>query len=153
MAACGTRKSYQEGCHCALCREAHRVFCARQRQRRKLPVAALMPVDYPAAVDAPHSAGFRVTTKKSTRDGRPVADATPGRVEAGVLAEIELLGKHGRPGLAEGAISMARILDNPLAVSTQPAAAMDALRKGRPVSRGRLRAVQQLSRRGSPDAG
>jgi hypothetical protein len=40
-----------------------------------------------------------------------------------VLLEIEAIGAHHRPGLAAAALALARILDNPKALSTQPAAA------------------------------
>jgi hypothetical protein len=46
----------------------------------------------------------------------------PAPVESGVEAEIEGL-TEARPGLAEMALAMARILDNPKAVNQQPAAA------------------------------
>jgi hypothetical protein len=45
----------------------------------------------------------------------------PGRVECGVRAE--LAGLTERPGLVAVALAMARVLDNPRAVSSQPAAA------------------------------
>jgi hypothetical protein len=47
-----------------------------------------------------------------------------GPVESAVSLEIEELGAHQRPGLAAGASAMARILDNPKAVSSQPPAAL-----------------------------
>jgi hypothetical protein len=48
----------------------------------------------------------------------------PGRVEAAVEAEIAGLAQaEARPGLAQTALALARILDSPRAVSTQAAAA------------------------------
>lgn len=48
----------------------------------------------------------------------------PGRVELGVEAEIRALAQaEARPGLAAIALALARITDNPGAVSHQPAAA------------------------------
>jgi hypothetical protein len=44
-------------------------------------------------------------------------------VEAAVLAEVQALGWGVRPGLVAAAVAMARILDNPKAVSSQPPAA------------------------------
>ena len=48
----------------------------------------------------------------------------PGRVEAAIAQEIEGLAlAAARPALVEAAISLGKILDNPRAVSQQPAAA------------------------------
>ena len=44
-------------------------------------------------------------------------------VEAAVAEEIGALGDHNRPGLEAAAMALARLMDNPRAVSTQPAAA------------------------------
>jgi hypothetical protein len=51
------------------------------------------------------------------------ADLAPANVEAAVLGEVQALGSTVRPGLVAAAIAMARILDNPKAVSSQPPAA------------------------------
>jgi hypothetical protein len=56
-----------------------------------------------------------------------------------------------RPGLVACALAMARILDNPLAMPQQPAAAgrlvelLDKLRKGQPRRGGKLAAVQAMT--------
>lgn len=47
----------------------------------------------------------------------------PGPVESGAQEEIQGLASEARPGLAQVALAMSRILDNPKAVSQQPAAA------------------------------
>ena len=86
-------------------------------------------------------------------------DARPRRRPPSPRAECpgKLLGDHGRPGLAAGAVSMARILDNPLAVSTQPAACrqlmavLDVLHTAAVPRHGRLAVIQEMSTR--PDAG
>ncbi len=49
-------------------------------------------------------------------------EVVAGGVEAGIQAEIEALGSH-RPGLAAAELARARIMDNPTATSSQPAAA------------------------------
>jgi hypothetical protein len=46
-----------------------------------------------------------------------------GSVESGVAAETDGLAAQARPGLAQVALALARIMDNPRAVATQPAAA------------------------------
>ena len=53
----------------------------------------------------------------------PGGTAVSGAVEAAVAAEIAEMGSGVRPGLAAVALAMARILDNPKAVSSQPPAA------------------------------
>jgi hypothetical protein len=98
----GTQRRYVEGCRCEDCREAHRV-CARQYRERRAngePGPASVVVVPPAVV------------------------AEPGPVELGVVAEIGGLGEaEARPGLAQTALALARIMDNPKAVNQQPAAA------------------------------
>lgn len=44
-------------------------------------------------------------------------------VEGAVSAEIGALGEHNRPGLAATALALARVMDNPKATYSQPAAA------------------------------
>jgi len=73
---------------------------------------------------------------------------------AGVSAEIEALGSHPRPGLEAVAMAVAEVLDNPKAVSTQPAAAkvlaslLDKLRSASAQGhRGSLAVVRAMSSR------
>jgi len=99
----GTQRRYVEGCRCEDCKEAHRVSARDYRERRANGQTR------PASVVAIPSA---VVSESSG----------PGRVEAGVQAELAGLAQS-RPGLAAAALALARILDNPRAVSSQPAAA------------------------------
>ena len=126
----GTRRGYNDGCRCEDCKDAQRLYQRRYRERRAagnaLPPAA--DVSLPAA-------------------------GVPGPVESGVQAEIAGL-SEARPGLAQAALAMARILDNQRAVSSQPAAAkvltslLDKLRSASaPNHRGRLRVVRAMSPR------
>ena len=77
-------------------------------------------------------------------------------VESAVLAEINALdGSTVRPGLAAAAVAMARILDNPKAVSSQPPAArvltssLDKLRSASAQGRrGRLSVVRTMTEKG-----
>lgn len=73
-------------------------------------------------------------------------------VEAAVSEEIASLGNHHRPGLEATALALARIMDNPRATSTQPAAAkvlcalLDKLRSATARgNRGRLAVVRSIS--------
>jgi hypothetical protein len=79
----------------------------------------------------------------------------PGPVEVAVEAETAELAE-ARPGLAQTALAMARLLDNPRAVSSQPAAAkvlaslLGELRKGSARGRrGNLAVVRSLTEKGN----
>lgn len=96
-------------------------------------------------------------TSANTRSAATHRQQTPiGGVVAGVTAEIEWMCRHQRPGLAAAAVALAEILDNPKAVSSQPAAAkvlatlLEQLRsasaRGR---RGNLAVVRAMSSSGS----
>jgi hypothetical protein len=79
----------------------------------------------------------------------------PGPLERGVEAEISGPGAQARPGLAQAALAMARLMDNPRAVNQQPAAAKvlatlleklhSASARGR---RGSLSVVREMSDKG-----
>lgn len=89
------RRGYNDGCRCDDCKDVQRLYQQRYRERRQPPP----PVGNLAT-----------------------AASGPGPVELAVEAEIgELAG--ARPGLAQIALALARVLDNPKAVSSQPAAA------------------------------
>jgi hypothetical protein len=81
---------------------------------------------------------------------------TPGPVESAVNDEIGGLAAEARPGLAQVALCMARLLDNPRAVNQQPAAAKtlaSLLEKLRSASahgrRGGLAVVRDMTKKGS----
>jgi hypothetical protein len=87
----------------------------------------------------------------------PVAAAEPGPgpVEIGVSEEIDGLAAQARPGLAAAALCLARLLDNPKAISQQPAAAkvlISMLEKLRAASargrRGNLSVVKSMTEKG-----
>jgi hypothetical protein len=94
----------------------------------------------------------RADNSECGRDRVIAGNTRPRRV--GVEAEIVELA-DARPGLAQAALAMARILDNPSAVSSQPAAAkvlaglLDKLRsasaRGR---RGGLALVRTMTEKG-----
>lgn len=92
----GTRRRYVEGCHCPDCTEANSVYQANYRQGR--------------------AGGESATPSVAVSVSSPV---TPGPVEVAVGAEVRGLAEV-RPGLAEVALALARILDNPKAISQQP---------------------------------
>ena len=131
------RTRYTRGCRCDVCKAAQRDYQRnRYRCRSGLPVK---PEGPPPLIVA-------------SADGQGEA----GPVESAVQAELHSLhAATDRPGLAQTALALARILDNPKAVSSQPAAAkvlvalLDKLRstsaRGR---RGGLALVRTMTEKG-----
>jgi hypothetical protein len=137
----GTRKSYQAGCACELCKGAEAAY---RRERRRLKREAVGEF-----------AAHPVTNLSLvTGHGSPAptdVDPAAGGVEAAVSQEIDGLGSP-RPGLVATALALARILDNPKAVSTQPAAAakladiLETLRKNSDKRESKLARVRSLTK-------
>jgi hypothetical protein len=133
----GTRRGYNDGCRCDDCKDAQRRYQQRYRERRAAG-KVLPPV---AAVSLPAAGASQ--------------PSEPGPVESGVEAELAGL-TEARPGLAQAALALARILDNPKAVNQQPAAAktlaslLDKLRTaGAQRRRGNLAVVRALTEKGN----
>ena len=133
----GTRTRYNGGCRCDECKQASRDYDKRRRLARAAGVK-------PAAT---------ITALPMAPKLTAVPDAEPGRVEAGVLAEIEGLSTTGsRQGLVEIAIALARVLDSPLAIAQHPSAAhrlsetLDKIRKGSETRKGKLATVRSMTR-------
>jgi hypothetical protein len=86
-----------------------------------------------------------------TGDGEGMPASGGGVVEAAVQAEIDALGSD-RGGLKATAVALAKILDNPKAISTQPAAAakladiLGELRKNSTGRRSKLAEVRSMTR-------
>ena len=95
----GTANRYNQGCRCDACKESHRLRAADYRQR-------CVSGEVHVVADLPQP-----------------APSDPGPVELGVAAEIDGLASQARPGLAQAALALARLMDNPRAVNQQPAAA------------------------------
>lgn len=121
----GARHCYIMGCRCDDCKAANRDYQRDLRARQQVVIHD--PV-------RPHVVESTPPTKCSEH-----LVVSPG-VEAGVMAEISGLAAGARPGLAQVALAMARILDNPKAVAQQPAAAK--------VLAGLLEKVRSASARG-----
>jgi len=116
----GTRRCYVGGCHCDACKAANRNY-ERERLARRAHGEA--PSRRPTVVTLPEQ-----------QVSQPIG---PGRVEAAIGQEIEGLPLAAtRPAIVETAVSLAKILDNPRAMSQQAAAAgkladiLDRLHKG-----------------------
>ena len=117
----GTNSRYIGGCRCADCTEAHRVYETLRLERKRDADAAPLPAEM-------------------------------GRVEAAVAAEIaDLAQAQERPGLAQTALALARLMDDPRAKNQQPAAAtkltdiLDKLRKGADARKSKLAVVRQMT--------
>jgi hypothetical protein len=119
----GTRRGYNGGCRCDDCRDAQRRYQQSYRERRvNRDVAQLQQPNH------------------------QVGESTPpdvGPVESGVTVEIDGLAAQARPGLAQAALALARVLDNPRAVNQHAAAA-----KVLSVLLDKLRAASARGRRG-----
>jgi hypothetical protein len=80
------------------------------------------------------------------------ADLTPrNSVVEAVSREIEALDGHRRPGLAATAIALAAVMDNPKAISSQPAAAaklsdlLEQIRKSGDGKRSKLASIRSMT--------
>lgn len=129
----GTRSRYNAGCRCDECKKAASDYHKLRGQRQRATKLA------PATVTAIGSA--------------PSAPPECGRVEAGVIAELdELSSAAARPGLVEIAVALARVLDSPLAIAQHASAAhrlsetLDKIRKGSDARKGKLAAVRSMTR-------
>jgi hypothetical protein len=137
----GSRQSYKRGCRCDLCKQAEREYKKDLRQRQREAVGEFVTPSVTLSLVSGSGSDFK---------SHPVSGS--GAVESAVALEIDELGPHQRPGLAAGALAMARILDNPKAVSTQPAAAaklaqiLETLRRTSTATKPKLASVRQMTR-------
>ena len=136
----GSRTKYNQGCRCDACVQASRDYNkARAQKIRAEKHGPARPATVTKLPTAPKLAA--------------VPEYEPGRVEAGVMAEIGALSTvASRQGLVEIAIALARVLDSPLAIAQHASAAhrlsetLDKLRKGADGRTGRLAAVRSMTR-------
>lgn len=133
----GMRRTYKAGCRCDQCKQAESAYKRDLRRRHREAVGEVVTGAAPS-LSLVTGSGAEFLTSENT-------------VTAAVSLEISGIGAHLRPGLAAAAIALARVLDNPKAVSTQPAAAAklsDLLKQFRKNSSGRqskLAAVRSLT--------
>jgi hypothetical protein len=137
MASHGTRYMYQKkGCRCDACTQANRDYFKARNQ----------------AKNAEKHGGGTVTVLKTVATGATQpAVREIGPNEAGTLLELEgLPAAASRPGLVQVVLTLARLMDSPMAIAQHPQAAgrwaeiMDRLRKGAE-KKGRLSAVRQMT--------
>lgn len=135
----GKVATYNSGCGCDLCKLANKEYRKALRQRHR-EAAGLFG-------GTPVAGALRLLQGEAlTSANAPVTQPCPvaNMVELAVAEEIGALGDHNRPALEAMALALARVLDNPRATSTQPAAAAklaDIL--------GKLHAASVRGRRGS----
>ena len=157
MADHGTRQSYADGCRCAPCKAAMSQYTREWKARKAGADIPAPPRGRPrkaaVAVDG-SAAGSATVTALPGATGGPVRQ--PGPAEAAVLEELaSLTSAETLKGAAAAALAMARLLDNPVALAQQPAAAaklttiLEDLRKGSARKRGRLASVQAMTRTGT----
>ena len=155
MADHGSRQSYAEGCRCQPCKTAASTYMREWKARRMgadLPAPTRGRPRKTAVTVAGSAAGSAtVTALPGAHAGSPA-----GAAESAVLEELaSLTSAETRKGAAQAALAMARILDNPAAISQQPAAAakltaiLEELRKGSARRKGRLASVQAMTRTGT----
>jgi hypothetical protein len=134
----GLRRYKVDGCRCDECKAANAASQADLRRRRA--AGEVVPQKRPAAVVSLNA---------------PVAaeSAEPGPVELGVEAEIAGLAQtETRPGLAQAALELARVMDNPRALGQKAAASkalaeiLGVLHKGTDVRKSRLASVRAMSK-------
>jgi hypothetical protein len=143
----GTARAYRGGCGCEPCKDAYAAYRRQYRARKKRTAVTVAPVSPTALSDA------TVTSL------RPAPAPVVGVAEQAVIDELTSLSSAvTRLSDVQGAIAMARILDNPNAISNQAAAqarlqnVMESLRKGSDRKKGRLASVQSMTRTTGTDA-
>ena len=136
---------YSSGCRSDLCKQAASVA---RRERRRLAREAVGEL---SGLDTDRTDRTPVVSVPVNNASTSVnADIS---VVTAVLEEVQVLDATARPGLVAAAIAMARILDNPKAISSQPPAAgqliniINQLRKGAQGGRPKLASVRQMTTR------
>lgn len=121
------RRGYRQGCRCDQCKSAESKY-QRDLKRRKQYGDLASVAEFPAS--------------------DPVSPVDS--VEAAVRAEVEGLSSP-RQGLVAAAIALAKVLDDPRATSTKPAAAgkladmLESLRKSGDQKKSKLTAIRSMT--------
>lgn len=139
------RARYNDGCRCDVCKSAENDYRKRKRQEKAEAVGEFV---------APVPGGLRLLPATSDSALTSVNELSHPEysVVEGVLAEIEQFGGHRRPALANAALALAAVLDNPKAVSTKPAAAgklsdlLEQMRKSADNKESRLSRVRGMTK-------
>lgn len=156
----GKRSTYVRGCRCELCKQANTEYGQSLKDRRRTggkiqPPLAKLETPLPITDDRV----INLASVTQIRAGDPASGEAypdePGEVEMAVAKEIKSLSaapKH--PGLVQSALAMAKILDNPGAITTHPSAhrqltvSLDKLWNVSVGRQGKLADVAAMTRRG-----
>lgn len=143
MAEHGTRMSYADGCRCAPCKGAQAKYMREWKSQKA--GAVVTDIRRPGRPSNAEKATATVPVAPGVKE--------PGAAELAVIEELATLtSAETRKGAAQAALSMARILDNDLALAQQPAAAgrleaiLENLRRGSARRKGRLASVQAMTK-------
>lgn len=123
----GKRATYVRGCRCKLCCEANTQYGkdlkARKRRGEKIQ-PAFEKIQAPEKIQSPLASVTKLIAGVVPPPDPPAPDPDePGSVEIAVMKEMRSLSAfRRRPGLVESVRSMAKVLDNPEAVTTHPSA-------------------------------
>lgn len=143
MAEHGTRQCYADGCRRPECKLAQSKYRRdlKARNAGATVTSIARPGRRPKGSEAPKPAAMAP------------APSGDGPAERAVVEELTTLtSAETRKGAAQAALAMARILDNPLALTQQPQAAarltaiLEDLRKGSTRRKGRLASVQAMTK-------
>lgn len=144
MAEHGTRQCYADGCRLPECRAAQAQY-RREHKARQLGVVT----DFPKAGRKPKTAAEQSVAVAV--QAVPASRGEVGRNEQATMDELATLtSTETRKSIAQAALTMARLLDNPNAVGQWKGAAselraiMSDLRQGSSKRAGRLASVQSM---------
>jgi hypothetical protein len=145
MADHGTRQSYADGCRCAECKNAQSAYKREYQARKAGADIKVPPRGRPRKDDA-------IVAKQASQVTKLPTACDIGPKEQAVLEELATLtSAETRKGAAECARSLAKILDNPIAINLHVQAAkalpgvLEELRKGSARRKGRLASVQAMT--------
>lgn len=145
----GKRTTYVRGCRCDACKQANTEYGQNLKKRRRTGQRIQPPLASVTTIRQQESA---VATIERDPD-------EPGRVELAVLKEVQSLSASSRhAGLVESIMTMAKILDNPEAITTHPSAhrqltlGLDKLHEESVGRKGMLADVAAMTVRNPPKA-
>jgi hypothetical protein len=145
------RVGYRHGCRCDQCKCAESAYQKDLRRRKAEAVADFAGTNRPELALVTGLQNRPLTCINGEFDASDGQQTPANSVVEAVQAEIDALGTVKRPGLAAAALALARILDNPRAISSQPPAAakladlLDQLRRNADSKRSKLAAVRALT--------
>jgi len=144
----GTRQCYSQGCRLPECKAAQAEYVRGYKARK---AGAVVDIRRPGRPRKGEASPAPIAAPEMPAGGGPNEQAV--RAELANLSSASV-----RLASAAAAVSMAKILDSPLALAQQPAAAtrleaiMSGLRQGSQKRKGRLASVQAMTTKVKPDS-